>query len=290
MAPERRPALGARVMVFAAILLAGLWAAWSLGLLETGPSIGEAGWRTVREFFGRALTPALRSEAPPPFGGASILPDVFEAIRGTLVFAAAAVGLAAVIGLILGFLGSTAWWSGDPGGGRSLPGRVLRRTVLPAVYGVTRVLIAAMRSTHELIWAILFLIALGRGEMAAVIAIAIPTSGTIAKLVSEMIDEAPRSAAIALRAAGASPLQVFAVGLFPRAFSDVASALFYQLECCLRSAAILGFFGYPTLGYHLKTSFENLRFGEVWTHLYALLALILIVEWWSGAVRKRLAR
>ena len=50
----------------------------------------------------------------------------------------------------------------------------------------------------------------------------------------------------------------------------------------------LGFFGFPTLGYHIAASFENLYFGEVWTYLYVLVALVLAVDWWSGQVRRRL--
>jgi phosphonate transport system permease protein len=288
MAPERPRALGARALVFGALLVAGLWAAASLGLFRDIPSVGEAGGRTAWEFLSRALTPALRSEAPPPHGGESLLPTLLEAVRTTLVFAAASLGLAVLLGVGLGFLGSTAWWAGDPAGGRTLVARLLRRTVLPAVYGCTRVLISALRSVHELIWAVLLLSAFGRSDLAAVVAIAIPYAGTVAKIFSELIDEAPRGAALALRGAGATPTQVFAIGLLPRALADLAAYLFYQFECALRSSAILGFFGFPTLGYYVITSFQHLRYGEVWTYLYALLALILLVEVWSGAIRRRM--
>ena len=50
----------------------------------------------------------------------------------------------------------------------------------------------------------------------------------------------------------------------------------------------VGFFGFPTLGYHLAASFENLYYGEVWTYLYVLLVLVLVVDWWSGRLRREL--
>ena len=103
-----------------------------------------------------------------------------------------------------------------------------------------------------------------------------------------MIDEAPRDAAAALRAAGASPLQVFVFGLVPLALPDMFAYAFYRFECALRSSAVLGFFGFPTLGYYVAASFENLQYGEVWTYLYALFALVLLVEMWSGAIRRRM--
>ncbi len=136
----------------------------------------------------------------------------------------------------------------------------------------------------------LLLAALGHGDVTVVIAIALPYSGTVAKIVSELIDEAPRGAAIALRGAGASGGQVFLFGLLPRALPDLITYVFYQFECALRSSAVIGFFGFPTLGAFIAASFENLHYGEVWTYLYALLALVLLVELWSGLIRRRLAR
>jgi len=144
-----------------------------------------------------------------------------------------------------------------------------------------------LRSIHELLWAVLLLAAFGLGHLVAVMAIAIPYSGILAKVFSEMVDEAPRAAATALRDAGASPLQVFLFGLLPRALPDITAYTFYRFECALRSSAILGFFGFPTLGYYIAASFENLLYGEVWTYLYVLFGLITVMDWWSGALRRR---
>ena len=63
---------------------------------------------------------------------------------------------------------------------------------------------------------------------------------------------------------------------------------FYRFECALRSSAVLGFFGFPTLGLSIKHAFNSSNYGEVWTFLYVLLFLIVIFDWWSGAVRNRL--
>jgi phosphonate transport system permease protein len=155
------------------------------------------------------------------------------------------------------------------------------------VYGAARLVIAVMRSVHELLWAVLLLAAFGLLHVSAVIALAIPFAGVLAKIFSEMIDEAPRDTAQALRAAGATPAQTFFFALLPRALPDMTAYTFYRFECALRSSAVLGFFGFPTLGYFIAASFENLYYGEVWTYLYALFLLIVIVEWWSGAVRRR---
>ena len=56
----------------------------------------------------------------------------------------------------------------------------------------------------------------------------------------------------------------------------------------MRSSAILGFFGYPTLGYFLRLSAENLHYREVWTYLYALIVIVLVLELWSARLRVRM--
>ena len=121
-----------------------------------------------------------------------------------------------------------------------------------------------------------------------VLAIAIPYGGTLAKIFSEMIDEAPRDAALALRAAGASGLQVFGFGLVPRAVPDMIAYAFYRFECALRSSAVLGFFGMGTLGREIEQAFQATNYGEVWTHLYVLIALVIVFDAWSGRLRARL--
>lgn len=193
----------------------------------------------------------------------------------------AAVSLSLLWGLPLGVLASSAWWQT---GSRSR----LRRGLSTAALVASRTLIATMRSTHELLWAVLFLCAMGLTDLTAIAAIAIPYGGTLAKVFSELLDEAPTDAADTLEAAGAGPGLVFAVGLIPRALPDMIAYAMYRFECALRASAVLGFFGIPTFGYFIALSFENLQYREVWSYLYALLALVLVVDWWSGVVRHRL--
>ena len=285
-----RPAWSTRgVVVMVLLALAVLSAIYlQLGTGSLVPSVPAL--RAAQEFFVRALSPALTYEADVPAGAP---PFYMNAVRGagmTVLVAAEAMSLALVIGLALAFLASSAWWMGDPAGAQSWWLRIVRRSVVPATYAMVRLVIGVMRAMHELLWAVLFLAAFGLTQGAAVLAIAIPFGGTLAKVFSEMIDEAPRDAAVALRAAGASPLQVFFFGLLPRAFPDMVAYAFYRFECALRSSAVLGFFGFPTLGYYIAASFENLHYGEVWTYLYTLFVLILIVEAWSSGMRRRLVK
>lgn len=249
------------------ILVAGVLAAVQLRLdprdLWTGGS-PELAWR----FLAAAFRPALVAESG---SGRWLLGDVLAGLRDTVLFAAGGLSLAMLAAVPLGFLASCAWRDGGPS---------------PGTHAV-RLVLAAMRSVHELLWAVLLLAALGASPTAGVVAIAIPYAGTLAKVFSEMLDEAPRGAALALRGAGATAGQQFVAGLLPRALPDMASYTFYRFECALRSSAVLGFFGFPTLGYHLSLSFENLHYREVWTWLYGMFALVVLVELWSGRLRRR---
>ena len=272
-----------RALVLATLGLLGLLAYQQLGL-RLGSLLPAGGGRQIAaRFFRAAIQPALDYEAAftpegtPPFGW-----HMAQAVWRTLVFAAAAMSLALPVGLLLGYLGATTSWEGDPAGSSRL-----RQVLAPSALVVTRLTIALMRSVHELLWAVIFLAAMGLASATAVVAIAIPFAGTLAKVFSEMLDEAPRQSAAALRSTGATPAVVFLCARLPRALPDLAAYTFYRFECAVRSSAILGFFGFPTLGYYLRASFENLHYREVWSYLYALLALSLVLEAWSSRLRKR---
>ena len=263
----RRPLpLGRRGLVILLLLAAGAWAYGHLDLRAGDLWVEGRDFDTAMEFLGRAFTPALTHES-------EFVPETpllvlsLQAAGSTLAFAGASMGLAILLGLGLGFFASTAWW-GERGTGRSAVGRVLSRTVAPALYVATRTFITLMRSVHEVWWALLFLIIFPTTPTSAVLAIAIPYGGTLAKIYSEMIDEASRAPALALKGVGASGLQVFGFGLLPAALPDMTGYTFYRFECALRSATVVGFFGSfgapPTLGVRIKEAFGSVPSSSMW--------------------------
>jgi phosphonate transport system permease protein len=256
--------------------------AWWLGLTPAGllpPD--ERHWERAGSFFAAALDPALDYEDDSVPDDAT--PLVWKACEGlllTLRFAFGAMSLAVPAALVLGFLGSSAWWP-EPCGPRL-------RFLLGAVYGGTRLLMSLLRSIHELIWALLILSAVGVSPLAGMVALALPFSGTLGKVFSELIDEEARDAAEALKAIGHGPVQTFLVGIFPRALPNLITYAFYRFECALRSSAVLGFVGIETIGLYIELSHEEAHYREVWTYLYLLVALLVIVDLWGAAIRRRL--
>ncbi|MFT5292038.1 MAG: phosphonate transport system permease protein [Planctomycetota bacterium] len=274
--------LGRRGSLTLLILLAGVLSYQLLGL-SLGDLQPKAGGRKVAvDFFAAALRPALDYEDPVP-GADPFLLKILSALWRTLQFAAAGIALAIVGGSVLGFLASDSWWSRESQDDR--PAFV--RRLAPGLQWGTRLLIAGLRSVHELLWAVLFLTAMGVSSGAAVIAIALPYSGTLAKVYAEILDESSPRAADALRATGAGHRAVFLFGRLPRALPDLFAYSFYRFECAVRSATVLGFFGYETLGLHLRQSFNNLHYHETWTVLYVFVGVVLLLEGWSILLRQR---
>ncbi len=276
-APRR---LGRRGQTLLGIAAAALLAVVLLGLGPAGLLPRGAGLELMRELGGAALSPALDYEVTPPPGAELFWAKVASNLWSTILYAAAAMALALPIGMLLGLAAADVTW--ERHGGVAPP---LARGVQWAV----RVWIALLRSVHELLWAILFLAALGLNPAAGVFAIAIPFAGTIAKVSSELLDEAPRDAGRALVALGAGAAPALLVGVLPRALPDIASYAFYRFECALRSAAVLGFFGAPTIGQSVALSFENAQFREMWTYVYALVGLVLLVEALGARLRRSMS-
>jgi phosphonate transport system permease protein len=286
--PERHPfPVGRRGATVLGLLVLGLVAGSALGLDPRDLVPRGGGAELAADFLSAAVRPALDYEGGPPSSSAPpFLALVAGALGRTLAFALAAMSIAIVCALPLALLASTSWWSADAA---SAEGRARRRAAALglAVQGGARLLIAGLRSVHELLWAVVLLAAVGLSTGTAVLAIAIPYTGVLAKVFSEMLDEASPAPARALAAAGAAPVRTFLVGRLPRAAPDMAAYAFYRFECAVRSSAVLGFFGYETLGYHLHSSFDSLHHREVWTYLWVMLAVVFALEAWSAALRRR---
>ncbi|MGH3663427.1 MAG: PhnE/PtxC family ABC transporter permease [Micromonosporaceae bacterium] len=263
--PVRARSLARRV--WATVCLGGL----GLALVAAGTS-GDPLMRTE----GTALVWEFARAAAHPRVDADFLALTGEAALTTLGYAVLGTVLSLVIGLFAGVLGSQIWWHGGTN----------RRRLLASVGWVgSRVALVIPRSIHEVVWGLVLLSVLGITPLVAVLAIGIPFGAVTAKVFSEILDETDRGPYLALRAAGAGRRTALLYALLPSALSDLISYGFYRFECAIRSAAILGLVGVGGLGFQLKLSFQTLRYEEIWTLLYALIALSAAADLWSSTVR-----
>ena len=232
---------------------------WKDGLLHAG------GLGALREIGSALFGPDVSLD---------VLQTAVRAAWRTVAYAVAGLSVALALGLPLGVVASGVL-------NRSPWARRLNQ------WGV-RFFLAFFRSIHELVWAWLFVAALGLSPMAAVLALGIPYGGILGRIYSELLQDVPEAPLRALRSAGASEWRVFWYGRLPMALPDMLSYTFYRLECGVRSAAILGFVGLGGLGYQIQISLDDLAYERAWTFILALVLLVVAVDIWSTLVRRKL--
>ena len=155
---------------------------------------------------------------------------------------------------------------------------------------LTRGLLNALRSIPELVWAALLLIAAGLGPFAGTLALALHTSGVLGRLFAESLENAPRGAMDALRAQGASPLQVFAYATLPTVLPQLLSYSLYRWENNIRAAAVLGVVGAGGLGQLLAFHMGLFHMPKTASILIAMLLLVALVDGLSHGARRLLSR
>jgi len=236
-------------------------------------SVASAGWGgPVFHTGGAAVLGEIASALFPPELSPSFLGLALAATWQTLVFAVAGITLAIVLGLPLGVIASGAVFG---------PGRSSAVAIAAA-----RFFLAAVRSIHELVWAVLFVAAFGLSSLTAILALTLPYAGILGRIYADLLNSVPQEPLQALRVSGASPFRVFLYGRLPMALPDAVGYTFYRFECAIRSAAIMSFVGIRGLGFEIQLSLNDLLFGQVWTLILFLLALVLVVDRWSSKVRR----
>ena len=146
-------------------------------------------------------------------------------------------------------------------------------------FRAVRVGCAVVRAVHELFWALIFLQILGLTPWTGILAIGIPYAGIIAKVYAEIIEEADPAPARNLPA-GTGRISAFLYARMPDCLAHFRSYSLYRLECGLRSSAVLGFVGLPTLGFHLEAAFAQGNYSEVSALLLLFYLVIATIRQW----------
>ena len=153
--------------------------------------------------------------------------------------------------------------------------------ILSLVYRnpVVQVFCAFIRAIHELFWALIFLQFFGFHPLTGVLAIAIPYSGIFAKVYSEILDETDPTPG-RLLPPGTGVISSFLYTRIPACWVQLRTYTAYRLECGLRSSAILGFVGLPTLGFFLESAFSQGHYSEAGGMLILFYVLIATMPLW----------
>ena len=207
---------------------------------------------------------------PPSPGGA--LPDLLHGLAESLAMAFLGTLLAALAALPLALLGA----------GNVVGSALLRFS--------TRRLYDGLRGIDTLVWALVFVSAVGMGPFAGILALAVPDTGTLAKLFSEALEGADRRQVEAVRAAGAGRMLAVRIGLLPQVAPVMLSQLLYTLESNARSSTILGVVGAGGIGLALADRIRINNWDEAAFIVLMILAMVALIDGASRMVRLRLIR
>lgn len=155
------------------------------------------------------------------------------------------------------------------------------------IYTGVRLFANCSRSINEIIWALLFVSAVGLGPMPGILALGIHTSGVLIKLFSEGIETIQQEPIDALTATGAGFVKVIRYAVFPQITPFFVSMTLYRLESDVRSATILGFTGAGGIGVFLFDKLKSYENREVTTILLIIVITVAIIDRISAAIRSK---
>ncbi len=250
----------------------GDWARWGAWLAAV--AVFAVTWRamtqdTIWAFVWDAPTQAadIGSRMIPPKWG--YVSELGRPLWDTINMATLGTALAIVMALPLAFLAARNT-SPNP--------RLFRPLAL--------LLIVTSRSVNAIIWALLLVTLVGPGTLAGTLAIALRSVGFLGKLIYEAIEEISTEPVEAIRATGASRMQVLAWAVWPQITPAFAGVTVFRWDINIREAAVLGLVGAGGIGMNLESSMSTLAWNQVTLILLVILGTVVVSEYVSARVRQ----
>ncbi|MCP1444832.1 phosphonate transport system permease protein [Pseudomonas sp. GGS8] len=218
----------------------------------------------------------------PPAHGEEFIQLLLQATLQTLAIATAGMALALLLAVPASLLASRALSlsAASRAGHPSYWGKLLRWPI--------RGLLIFLRSVPEIVWALLFVRAVGLGPTAGVLAIAITYSGMLGKVYAEIFESVDQRPVHALLQSGSGRFAAFCYGILPNVAAELLSYTVYRWECAIRASVVMGFVGAGGLGQQMDLSLRMFAGGEVASLLLTFLVLVLLADQLSRLLRWRL--
>ena len=233
-------------------------------LAATAPALGRLSYGVARLF---APSGMLMQMVPPDF--TRIVPIGWKLLE-TLQMAVAGCFLGLILAIPFAILATD------------------RLSPHPIVRQVARAVIALFRTVPDLVWAIIFIIIVGLGPAAGVLAIMVDKIGFAGRFFAEAMEESDLGPQDALRAIGASRPGMIASAVFPACVPSFTATSLFALEKLVRGSAALGLVGAGGIGVDLKVAFDLFNYDEALAIILMMLALVVAVEQGSGWIRCKL--
>jgi phosphonate transport system permease protein len=245
------------LIVVAVVAIAGLIVSWryiGMGVTPLFTGIGN-----IFRFLGQTVPPSFTN-----------FPHTLDEALITVCMAIVGTALSAVLGVIVGFLAAR------------------NTTPHPAVRWLARGFIVLCRSIPDLVFAIIFVEALGVGVLPGVLALGFHSIGMLGKLYAEAIEQVPTQPREAVTATGSSRFQNLATSVWPQVMPAFSSITLYRLDINLRSSVILGYVGAGGIGFLLEEDIEGLNFKHAVGIVLVIFVLIVGMEYVSALIRRSL--
>jgi phosphonate transport system permease protein len=155
------------------------------------------------------------------------------------------------------------------------------------VHQPVRRMMDACRAINEMVFAMLFIVAVGLGPFAGVLALAVHTTGTLAKLFSEAVEAIDPRPVEGIRATGAHTLVEVVYGVIPQVLPLWLSFTLYRFESNVRSASVVGMVGAGGIGVVLYEVIRSFQYAQTCAVLLILVASVTMIDVASAWMRKR---
>jgi phosphonate transport system permease protein len=157
----------------------------------------------------------------------------------------------------------------------------------PWIHQPVRRLMDACRAINEMVFAMLFIVAVGLGPFAGVLALAVHTTGTLAKLFSEAVEAIDPRPVEGIRATGAHTLVEVAYGVLPQVMPLWLSFTLYRFESNVRSASVVGMVGAGGIGVVLYEVIRGFQYAQTCAVLIMLVLTVSAIDMASSSLRRR---
>ncbi len=155
------------------------------------------------------------------------------------------------------------------------------------IYSITRTILNALRSVEALVMAIVFVIAVGIGPFAGMIALGLHTIVSLAKLYSEQVESIMSGPLEAITATGANRLQTIIYAVIPQVIPPYISYTMYRWDINVRMSTIIGFVGGGGIGFLLQQNINLLNYRQASTQMLAIAIVVASMDYLSSVMREK---
>ncbi len=157
-----------------------------------------------------------------------------------------------------------------------------------AGYGIARGFISICRTIPDVVWALIFVTAVGLGPFAATVGLAVHSTGVLARLYAEAIEDVDMGPVHALTVMGANRLQVASQAVIPTVLPSLIGLTLYRMDTNVRSSLVLGFVGGGGLGLQIEAALNLFQYRQLTMLLIVMGAMIVGVEALAVYLRRRI--